>query len=272
MKSRPYAGVADLRLMQALLIRDYNVTHTRIGDIAWRARYHTHHELSLEIRLWFEHEDLIAWTWLRTGGGLDLEVAAERRQDETLWTEMLDAVEATVTDRLRAGDELAEVYTWYVDDLERMTERLQGRGFVPSNGPGGLVLLADLTSLPNPDSPPPDYVLTHVADDNDVEARVKAHRAAFAVRIDRGDVPPRAAHLALPAGPGSDREDVRRRGRRMLHRMAGRKEPSRPLGASLDPPGAPEPRARAPGGGRRAARAPPRRCHSDPDWDFRPGG
>ncbi|HEX4212864.1 MAG TPA: hypothetical protein VIA06_06000 [Candidatus Dormibacteraeota bacterium] len=83
MKSRSYAGPADLRLMQALLIRDYAVTHTRIGDIAWRTRYHTHHELSLEIRLWFEQEGLIAWTWLRTGGGLDLEVASEWRQDES---------------------------------------------------------------------------------------------------------------------------------------------------------------------------------------------
>lgn len=179
MKNRPYAGTADLRLMQVLLTRHYVFTHTRIGDIAWRARYHTHHELSLEIRLWFEHEDLIAWTWLRTRGGLDLEVVPERRQDERLWTEMLDAVEAAVADRRRAGDELEEVYTWFVDDVERMTERLQARGFVPSQEPGGHVLLADLISLPDP-VPQPGYVLTYVADDGDVEARVESHRAAFA--------------------------------------------------------------------------------------------
>lgn len=180
MKSRPYAGATDLRLMQALLIRHYAATHTRIGDLAWRARYHTHHELSLEIRLWFDHQDLIAWTWLRTRGGLDLEVTPERRQDERLWSEMLDSVEAAVTVRLRAGDELKEVYTWFVDDVEGMAARLQRRGFVPSQEAGGQVLLADLTSLPDPGPPSGSYELTHVAGDRDLEARVESHRAAFA--------------------------------------------------------------------------------------------
>lgn len=179
MKSRPYAGAADLRLMQELLARHYAHTHTRIGDVAWRARYHTHHELSLEIRLWFEDEELIAWTWLRTRGGIDLEVVPERRQDERLWTEMLDAMEATVADRLQAGDELEEIYTWFVDDVDRMTKRLRARGFDHSQEPGGQVLLADLTSVPDPE-PPPGYGLTHVADEVDVEARVESHRAAFA--------------------------------------------------------------------------------------------
>jgi predicted N-acetyltransferase YhbS len=165
--------------MQELLSYHHASTHTRIGDVAWRSRFHTHHELSLEVRLWFEGDDLVAWTWLRTRGGLDLEVVPERRSDEGLWTEMLDAVEATVADRLRAGDELEEVYTWFVDDVERMTERLRVRGFAPSPEPGGHVLLAHLGSLPDP-APPPGCVLTHVADDGDVQARVESHRAAFA--------------------------------------------------------------------------------------------
>lgn len=180
MNSRPYAGAADLHRMQAFLSRHYATTHTRVGDLAWRARYHTHHELSLEIRLWFDQDDLVAWTWLRTRGGLDLEVAPAKRQDERLWTEMLDAVDASVAGRLRAGDELEEVYTWFVDDVERMTERLRRRGFVRSPTPGGDVLLADLTSLPDRPQPSGDYVVTQVAGDRDVEARVESHRAAFA--------------------------------------------------------------------------------------------
>jgi predicted N-acetyltransferase YhbS len=179
-KSRPYRGVDDLRLMQEMLSRHYALTHTRVGDVAWRARYHTHHELSLEIRLWFDDADrLVAWTWLRTRGGLDLEVAPEHRRDERLWSEMLDAVETVVADRLRAGDELEEVYTWFVDDVESMTERLQARGFVPSEGAGGAVLVAGLTPARDPQPVTGDYVLTHVADDADVEARVESHRAAF---------------------------------------------------------------------------------------------
>ena len=94
MNSRPYSGAADLRLMQELLIRGHDSTHTRIGDLAWRARYHTHYELSHEIQLWFVAEALLGWTWLRTRGGLDLETAPEHRDDETLWAEMLDHAEA----------------------------------------------------------------------------------------------------------------------------------------------------------------------------------
>ena len=180
MKSRPYAGDTDLRLMQAMLIRHYAATHTRIGDLAWRARYHTHHELSLEIRLWFDANDLIAWAWLRTRGGLDLEVVPERRHDERLWMEMLDFVEAGVAGRLQAGDELESVYTWFVDDVDRMAKRLEGRGFVLSPEPGGQVLLADLLSLPEPPATADGLILTHVADDRDLEGRVESHRAAFA--------------------------------------------------------------------------------------------
>lgn len=180
MKSRAYARAADLRLMQGLLIRHFARTHTRIGDVAWRARSHTHHELSLEIRLWFDHDELIGWVWLRTRGGLDLEVAPAWREDEGLWAEMLDWVEAMVADRLRAGDELDQIYTWFTDDIERLTKRLGARGFDRATEPGGDVLLADLASLTGPGPPAGPYTLTHVADERDVEARVESHRAAFA--------------------------------------------------------------------------------------------
>ena len=60
MTVRRYAGAADMRLMQEALIRGYDSTDTRIGDLAWRARYHTHHELSLEVSLWFEESELVA--------------------------------------------------------------------------------------------------------------------------------------------------------------------------------------------------------------------
>lgn len=66
--SRAYTGATDLRLRQDLLVRHYGSTHTRIGDVAWRSRIHAHHELSLEINLWLDGDELIAWTWLRLAG------------------------------------------------------------------------------------------------------------------------------------------------------------------------------------------------------------
>ena len=59
-----------------------------------------------------------------------------------------------------------------------MADRLQPRGFVRSEEPGGYVLLADLSSPPEL-TIPAGYSLGHVADE-DVHARVESHRAAFA--------------------------------------------------------------------------------------------
>jgi len=36
MISHTYLGAADLRLMQETVIRGYDSTETRIGDLAWR--------------------------------------------------------------------------------------------------------------------------------------------------------------------------------------------------------------------------------------------
>ena len=181
MISRPYSEAADLRLMQQALIRGYDSTETRIGDLAWRARYHTHYELALEIRLWFDGSDLAAWTWLRTRGGFDTYVVPERRDEERLWTELLDSVDPIVNHRLRAGDELEEIYTWFTNDDLRMGPRLEARGFVRSDGRGGNVLTADLANLPEPvPVPPGGYKLGCMAGDADVRRRVESHRAAFA--------------------------------------------------------------------------------------------
>jgi len=52
--------------------------------------------------------------------------------------------------RLRAGDELEEIYTWFTSDDLRMGPRLEARGFVRFYGPGGHVLTADLANIPEP--------------------------------------------------------------------------------------------------------------------------
>lgn len=179
MISRPYADAADLRLMQEALIRDYDSTHTRIGDVAWRRRYHTHHELSLEIRLWLDGPELVAYT-LRTRGGFDTFVAPRLKDDEALWSELMDAVEASARERVRAGDELEQIYTWFTDDEVAMPPRLLARGFEAMDGQGGDVLLAELTE-PLAAPPLPDgYHLRWVADEEDVRRKVESHQAGWA--------------------------------------------------------------------------------------------
>jgi len=108
-------------------------------------------------------------------------MVSERRDDERLWSELLGSVEAIVHHRLRAGDELEEIYTWFTNDNLRMAARLEARGFVRSEGPDGHVLTADLAKLPEPvPVPPGGYELGCMAGNADVHWRVESHRAAFA--------------------------------------------------------------------------------------------
>src|ERR687897_3932881 len=91
--SRPYAGVADLRRMQVAVASAYEITSMRIGDLAWLARYHTHRELGLDIRLWEGHEGrLLGWTFFRAFGGFNLFVAPGCA-DDALLDEMLNEID-----------------------------------------------------------------------------------------------------------------------------------------------------------------------------------
>ncbi|HEY0804751.1 MAG TPA: GNAT family N-acetyltransferase [Pseudonocardiaceae bacterium] len=46
MPGRDYAGIDDLRSMQATLSRHYDTTHLRPGDLAWLIRRHTQEQLT----------------------------------------------------------------------------------------------------------------------------------------------------------------------------------------------------------------------------------
>jgi len=59
--------------MQAGVASAYAVTSPRVGDLAWLTRYHTHRELSLDIRLWEDEAgQLVGWTYARSFGGFNV--------------------------------------------------------------------------------------------------------------------------------------------------------------------------------------------------------
>ena len=90
--SRPYARAADLRLMQAAVADAYAITTLRVGDVAWLTRYHTHRQLSLDIRLWEDATGrLVGWTYYRAFGGFNLFVAPGCA-DPALLDEMLGVI------------------------------------------------------------------------------------------------------------------------------------------------------------------------------------
>jgi hypothetical protein len=97
--SRPYAGAADLRRMQAAVARSYAITSLRVGDLAWLTRYHTHRELALDIRLWEDEAgQLVGWTFVRSFGGFNLFVAPGCADDAGLATYRSLGFEHSATD------------------------------------------------------------------------------------------------------------------------------------------------------------------------------
>ena len=181
--SRPYAGAADLRLMQAAVSDAFTNTTLRVGDVAWVSRYHTHRELSLAIRLWEDASmHLVGWTYFRANGGFNLFVAPGCAEAGLL-EEMLAVIESASDMSVRAGDPPVTLYTYAIDasfsDEDRaLAAALERHGFNEQAGIGG-VLTRSLEHLPTP-SLPAGYRLDWVQTRDQLLGRVEAQRAAFA--------------------------------------------------------------------------------------------
>jgi ribosomal protein S18 acetylase RimI-like enzyme len=181
--SRPYAGVADLRRMQAALSRAYHTTGLRVGDLAWLTRYHTHRELALDIRLWEDAASrLVGWTFFRAKGGFNLFVAPGCA-DDALLDEMLATIEAAAHASVAAGDAPVALYTYGLDRSRSLEDRavvaaLERHGFGEVQATGG-VLTRSLDRLPDL-ATPAGYRLGWVQTRKHLLGRVEVHRAAFA--------------------------------------------------------------------------------------------
>lgn len=181
--SRPYAGAADLRRMQAAVARAYPTTSLRVGDLAWLTRYHTHRELSLDIRLWEDVEgQLVGWTFFRSFGGFNAFVTPGRA-DDALLDEMLTVVDDSARASVAAGDPPVSLYTYGVD-LSRSGEdralaaALERHGFKAAPSTGG-VMTRSLHHVSDP-AVPTGYRLGSVQTRAQMLGRVAAQQAAFA--------------------------------------------------------------------------------------------
>jgi ribosomal protein S18 acetylase RimI-like enzyme len=182
LSGRAYAGATDLRRMQTAVARGYAITSLRVGDLAWLSRYHTHRELSLDIRLWEDGGELVGWTFFRAFGGFNVFVAPGCA-DEALLDEMLNEVEAAARASAAAGDPPVSLYTYGLD-LSRSPEdralaaALERNGFKQVPSTGG-VMTQSLDQLPDPVLPR-GYHLGWVQTRAQMLGRVEAQRAAFA--------------------------------------------------------------------------------------------
>jgi len=179
---RAYAGVTDLRRMQAAVAAAFATTSFRVGDLAWLVRHHTHRELSLDIRLWEGGDErLIGWTFFRSKGEFNVFVVPGCA-DDALVAEMLTVIEEASQAAVRAGDPPVTLHTYGIDRNRSHEDRLlaaalQQRGFEPVQEGG--VLMRTLAEVAEPVLPA-GYGLGAVRDRDDVVGRVEAHRAAFA--------------------------------------------------------------------------------------------
>jgi len=180
--ARAYAGMVDLRRMQASLAAAFLTTSLRIGDLAWLALHHSHRELSLDIRLW-ERSDgrLIGWTFFRSKGEFNV-FTVPGYADDGLVDEMLTVIEQAAHAAISAGDPPVTLHTYGIDpnrsDEDRLVSvALQRDGFELAQQGGVLMLPLDQVGEP---FLPGGYRLDAVRDRDLVISRVEAHRAAFA--------------------------------------------------------------------------------------------
>jgi ribosomal protein S18 acetylase RimI-like enzyme len=173
-RSRPFSGKSDLRLMQTLQQEVWAVdrerTHAHVGDIAWMTTS-VPREDDWTRRLWLDGDRCVAWAWIDRGTRLDHELHPDLRGGP-LHEELLDWFEAEAAQ----GEEWT---AWVIEGDPVTVALLAGRGFAL---PGEPDLLLHVQELDRPVAEPgvPDgYRLRTVRGEEDLAARVLVHQAVW---------------------------------------------------------------------------------------------
>jgi ribosomal protein S18 acetylase RimI-like enzyme len=173
-RSLPYAGKSDLRLMQALQQEVWAVdrerTHAHVGDLAWMSTS-VPREDERTRRLWLDGERCVAWAWLDRGTRFDHEVHPDHRGGP-LHDDVLDWLEAEA--------EPGEDWTaWVVEGDPVTVPLLERRGFALPGEPDLLLHVRELEEPVAMPSVPDGYRLRTVRGDEDLAARVLVHQAVW---------------------------------------------------------------------------------------------
>ena len=187
--ARPYAGPADLAAMQAALSTSWRLarpfSNTTVGDLEWWQAFGTpEDDWTRQIRLWEVGREVVAYAWFHLPAELDWHQRADLSAgvrativDEALeWAEGLARESATA-----AGTHAATVLrTWAMDADAGLRAILAARGFTAAADPGYTQWYWRLAAEPPAVVVPAGYEIRSVHLPQDLEARVEAHRAAFA--------------------------------------------------------------------------------------------
>lgn len=183
--SRMYANVDDLELMKDLLRagkREHPYSGVHTGELDWWVFYDTSGmPLQDKVCLWFDGDQLIAWTWSRIyRGDYDMFVHpaySRTSQQEIVLTQTIDALSAHIRQQPRADDSTPYITTYTDENETAHIELLEQLGFSSS---AFLINLAqDIRgTLPAPVLPDGFAFMDQIRPE-DAERRALAHRDAF---------------------------------------------------------------------------------------------
>jgi ribosomal protein S18 acetylase RimI-like enzyme len=156
------------------------------GDLVWwyASSWPTH--LSDRLRLWQLGRETVGWSWF---DGSLLEYAAwsgDARRDEEIERAMVAFALEDAAGRASVGDAGGDVEAWAAADDDRTCALLAELGFVAARGADGGHGVSQFQRTVGPDDPiddrplPDGYRIRSFAGAPEVEARIEAHRAAFA--------------------------------------------------------------------------------------------
>jgi mycothiol synthase len=185
LKSRMYSNASDLELMKDLLHaakHQYPTSGIHIGDLDWWVFYDTSGvPLQDKVCLWFESEQLIAWTWSRVNRrDYDMFVHPAYRgtpQQEIIFTETVTTLSTQMRQQPRQDDSPLEITGYVNEDEVAQIALLEQHGFQRHNNLINLQM--DLRgTLPAPVLPEGFFFLEQVQPEH-IEQRALAHRDAF---------------------------------------------------------------------------------------------
>jgi ribosomal protein S18 acetylase RimI-like enzyme len=172
--ARDYEGDDDLRLMQELAAECWRLqgpfVDAHVGDLPWRMYQHLDKLSEVRVRLWLDGAGRArAWAWLWPEGELDFQLHPDAAG---LLGEVLGWFESTARqDVLKA---------WVLEAHDETVAALEAAGYELDEGSWYEHMLAPLDDQLARSVVPDGYELRTVRGDEDVEARVEVHRAAFA--------------------------------------------------------------------------------------------
>jgi predicted N-acetyltransferase YhbS len=175
--ARPYSGAADLRRIQDATSARFGRSTYHVGDVAWSMREQAHVQLTPLVTL-FEAPggELLGYTWFQVYGFFDAVPLVD--VDEELAAALLNAAKDAAARCIAAGDRIETLGTLCDDEDTALAAALAADGF--ADQPVSLeVTRRSLADLPPPVLPD-GLRLSGLGDDALVDARVEAHRAAFA--------------------------------------------------------------------------------------------